>query len=70
MLLVCELFPALICQLAWLVDRHWMWRENRSLKRRLTNAKLRDRQASTEAIDSRRPRGLDRSLILSLANCD
>ena len=57
-------------RLAWLVDRHWMWRENRSLKRRLTNAKLRDRQASIEAIDFRRPRGLDRSQIRSLANCD
>ncbi len=32
-------------RIAWLVDRHWTWRENRSLKRRLTNAKLRDREA-------------------------
>lgn len=57
-------------RLAWLVDRHWMWRENRSLKRRLTQAKLRDRQASIEALDFRQPRGLDRSQILSLASCD
>lgn len=56
-------------RIAWLVDRHWTWRENRSLKRRLTNAKLRDREASVEAIDFRRPRGLDRSEILSLATC-
>ena len=47
-----------------------MWRENRSLKRRLSQAKLRDRQASIEAIDFRRPRGLDRSQIRSLSNCD
>jgi DNA replication protein DnaC len=57
-------------RLAWLVDRHWMWRENRSLKRRLSQAKLRDREASIEAIDFRRPRGLDRSQIRSLSNCD
>jgi len=56
-------------RIAWLVDRHWTWRENRSLKRRLANAKLRDREASVEAIDFRRPRGLDRSEILSLATC-
>ena len=56
-------------RIAWLVDRHWSWRENRSLKRRLANAKLRDREASVEAIDFRRPRGLDRSEILSLATC-
>ena len=56
-------------RVAWLVDRHWTWRENRSLKRRLANAKLRDREASVEAIDFRRPRGLDRSEILSLAAC-
>jgi DNA replication protein DnaC len=56
-------------RIAWLVDRHWSWRENRSLKRRLANAKLRDREASVEAIDFRRPRGLDRSVIRSLAAC-
>lgn len=57
-------------RLAWLVDQHWMWRENRSLERRLKNAKLRDREASIEAIDFRRPRNLDRSQIRSLATCD
>jgi len=56
-------------RVAWLVDRHWTWRENRSLKRRLANAKLRDREASVEAIDFRRPRGLDRSEIRSLTTC-
>ncbi len=56
-------------RIAWLVDRHWTWRENRSLKRRLANAKLRDREASVEAIDFRRPRGLDRSEIRSLTTC-
>ena len=57
-------------QLAWLVDRHWMWRENRSLARRLKNARFKDRQASIEAIDFRQPRGLDRSQVRSLTTCD
>ena len=57
-------------RLAWLVDRHWMWRENKSLARRLKNARLRDRQACIEDIDYRYPRGLDRSLVRSLATSD
>jgi DNA replication protein DnaC len=57
-------------RLAWLVDRHWIWRENQALTRRLKNARLRDRQAAVEDIDFRHPRGLDRAQVRSLASCD
>ena len=49
-----------------LVDRQWTWRENRALDRRLKNARLK-LSAALEDINYRRPRGLDRSLIASLA---
>ncbi len=49
-----------------LVDRQWTWRENRALDRRLKNARLK-LSACLEDINYRRPRGLDRSLIASLA---
>ena len=51
---------------ALLVDQQWNWKQNRALARRLANAKLRHR-ASVEDIDFRSPRGLDRSLLRSLA---
>ena len=57
-------------RLAWLVDRHWIWRENQALNRRLRNARLKDRQAAVEDIDFRHPRGLDRAQVRSLATCD
>lgn len=50
---------------ALLLDQEWMWRQNRALARRLTQAKFRYR-ASIEDIDFRPPRGLDRSLLRSL----
>jgi len=50
---------------AMLVDQEWIWRQNRALARRLTQAKFRYR-ASVEDIDFRLARGLDRSLIRSL----
>lgn len=50
---------------ALLVDQEWMWRQNRAVARRLTQAKFRYR-ASIEDIDFRAPRGLDRSLLRSL----
>lgn len=56
-------------RLAQLVDRHWLWRENRSFERRLRKARLKDRQAAVEAIDFRRRSGLDRSAVRSLAEC-
>jgi DNA replication protein DnaC len=52
-------------RLALLVDQEWIWRQNRALTRRLTQAKFRY-QASVEDIDFRLARGLDRSLIRSL----
>lgn len=51
---------------ALLVDQQWNWKQNRALARRLANAKLRHR-ASVEDIDFRSPRGLEGSLLRSLA---
>lgn len=49
-----------------LVDREATWRENRRLATRLKAARLRH-QATVEDIDFRAPRGLDRAVVLSLA---
>lgn len=54
---------------AFLVDQHWTWREDRRLKTLLRNAKLKD-NACIEDIDYKSPRGIDKSLILSLSSCD
>ena len=54
---------------ALLVDRQWTWKEDRRMKRLLSNAKLKI-NACVEDIDYRTPRGLDKSLILKLAGCD
>lgn len=54
---------------ALLVDRQWTWKENRRMKRLLSNARLKI-NASVEDIDYRTPRGLDKSVILKLAGCD
>ena len=53
-------------RVALMVDRQWTWRENRALDRRLKNARLK-LPACLEDINYRRPRGLDRSLVASLA---
>jgi DNA replication protein DnaC len=53
-------------RLALLVDKETDARDNRALARRLKAAKLRY-PAAVEDIDFRSPRGLDRSMILSLA---
>ncbi len=53
-------------RLGMLVDREEQDRENRRLHRYLKAAKLRS-QASVEDLDFRRPRGLDRAAVLSLA---
>jgi hypothetical protein len=55
-------------RVAMIVDREWTFRENRKLARRLKQARLKH-QATVEDIDFRHPRGLDKSLILTLANC-
>jgi DNA replication protein DnaC len=51
-----------------LVDREVTERENRRLQTRLRQAKLRQ-QACMEDIDYRHPRGLDKSVLLSLSTC-
>lgn len=55
-------------RLGLLVDREITERENRRLKCRLKQAKLRQ-QACMENIDYRHPRGLDKSLMRNLASC-
>jgi len=55
-------------RLGLLVDREMTEREDRRLKTRLRQAKLRQ-SACVEDIDYRQPRGLDKSLILDLAGC-
>jgi len=49
-----------------LVDREATWRENRRQATRLKAAKLRH-QATVEDVEFRAPRGLDRGVVLSLA---
>lgn len=53
-------------RLAMLVDRELTERQNRRLQRMLKSARLRV-PATVEGIDFRRPRGLERSQVLSLA---
>lgn len=54
-------------RLGLLIDREMTERENRRLATRLRTAKLRI-SAAVEDIDFRQPRGLDKSLVLSLAS--
>jgi DNA replication protein DnaC len=55
-------------RLALLIERELSCREDRRLTRLLQLAKLRQ-PACVEDIDFRRPRGLDKSLVLRLASC-
>lgn len=55
-------------RLALLVDRESAERDDSRLKLRLKQAKLRQ-TATIEDVDFRHPRGLDKSLMLSLAGC-
>jgi DNA replication protein DnaC len=55
-------------RLGILVERQWIWKENKRLKRLLKEAKLK-LQASIEDIDYRSPRGIEKSVILSLSSC-
>jgi len=52
-----------------LVDRQWICKEDRRMKRLLKNAKLKI-NACIEDIDYKNPRGIDKSVILRLASCD
>jgi DNA replication protein DnaC len=54
---------------ALLVDRQWSWKEDRRMRRLLSQAKLKI-NACIEDIDFRTPRGLQKSVILQLASCD
>ena len=54
---------------AFLVDQHWTWKEDRRMKTLLRNAKLKE-NACIEDIDYKTPRGINKSLILSLSGCD
>ncbi len=56
-------------RLSLLVDRQWTWKENKRLDRLLRNAKLK-LNACIEDIDYKRARGIDKSVILSLAGCE
>ena len=55
---------------ALLVDRERTHRQNRRLQRLLNSARLKQQQACVEEIDYQSKRGLDRSYVLSLINCD
>lgn len=55
-------------RLGLLVDREMTDRENRRLKIRLRQARLRQ-PAALEDIDFRHPRGLDKSIIAQLSSC-
>lgn len=52
-----------------MVERQWLWRENRALQARLTYAQLKE-QACVEDLDFRESRGLKRSVIEQLSACD
>lgn len=54
-------------RLSLLIEREWILRENRRLKRRLTQAKL-QQSACIEDIDFQHPRGLNKSKVLELAH--
>lgn len=56
-------------RLALLVERQWLWKENRALTTRLKFAKLRQ-PACVEDIDYRHHRGLQRSVIDQLTSSD
>jgi DNA replication protein DnaC len=55
-------------RLGLLLDREMTERQTRRMRTRLKKAKLRH-QAVVEDIDYRHPRGLDKSLVLSLSGC-
>ncbi len=55
-------------RLGLLIEREWLLRENRRLKRRLHQAKL-NQTACIEDVDFKHPRGLNKSVVLELARC-
>lgn len=57
-------------RLALLVERQWLWKENRGLALRLKNAQLKISTATLEDLDYRPSRGLKRAQIEQLRACD
>lgn len=57
-------------RLALLVDRESTFRDDRRLQRLLSLAKLRQQTACVEDIDYKHKRGIERSQLASLVNCD
>lgn len=56
-------------RLGLLVERQWLWKENRAMRTRLQFARLRQ-SACLEDIDYRQPRGLQRGIIEQLSGSD
>jgi DNA replication protein DnaC len=56
-------------RLGLLVDAEWLFRRNKRLRRRMTEAKLRVSDACTENVDISPARGLDKAVWLRLAAC-
>ena len=54
---------------ALLVERQWLWKENRSLTARLTYAQLKE-AACVEDVDFREARGLKRAVLDQLSTGD
>jgi len=52
-----------------LVERQWLWKENRALQGRLNYARLKEK-ACVEDLDFRDSRGMKRSLVDQLSACD
>ena len=52
-----------------IVDRQWTWKENNRMERYLKNARMK-LNACVEDIDYKIPRGIDRSVMMSLISCD
>jgi DNA replication protein DnaC len=55
-------------RLGFLIEREWITRENRRLKRRLQQAKL-QQSACVEDIDFKHPRGLNKTVIQEMSRC-
>lgn len=56
-------------RLGMLIDAEWIHRENKRIKRLLTEAKLRLSEACIEGIDFPAKRELDKALIRQLQTC-
>lgn len=55
-------------RLGLLIEREWLLRDNRKLKRRLSQAKL-QQNACVEDIDFKHPRALNKAVIAELSRC-